>query len=175
MVELDVPAMVHVSNSCNPCFHATGAHYINGDTSAFMQLIQGDLFRDFPTLKIIIPHGGGAVPFHWGRYRGLAQMLKRPLLTEHLLKNVYFDTCVYHQPGMDLLAKVIPVDNILFASEMIGAVQGIDPETGHNYDDTKRYVDKLAISDEDKKKIFELNARKVYSRLDGQLKKRGLI
>jgi 4-oxalmesaconate hydratase len=41
-----------------------------------MQLIQGNLFKDFPTLKFIIPHGGGAVPFHWGRYRGLAQMLR---------------------------------------------------------------------------------------------------
>jgi 4-oxalmesaconate hydratase len=175
MVELDVPAMIHVSSSCNPCFHATGAHYINGDTTAFMQLIQGNLFKDFPTLKFIIPHGGGAVPFHWGRYRGLAQMLKKPLLTEHLLKNVYFDTCVYHQPGINLLAQVIPVDNILFASEMIGAVQGIDPETGFEYDDTKRYIDGLAVSDEDKKKIFELNARKVYGRLDPLLKKRGLI
>jgi 4-oxalmesaconate hydratase len=175
MVELDVPGMIHVSSSCNPCFHATGAHYINGDTTAFMQLIQGNLFKDFPTLKFIIPHGGGAVPFHWGRYRGLAQMLKKPLLTEHLLKNVYFDTCVYHQPGINLLAQVIPTDNILFASEMIGAVQGIDPETGFEYDDTKRYIDKLNVSEEDKKKIFELNARKVYARLDPLLKKRGLI
>jgi len=175
MVELDVPGMIHVSSSCNPCFHATGAHYINGDTTAFMQLIQGNLFKDFPTLKFIIPHGGGAVPFHWGRYRGLAQMLKKPLLTEHLLKNVYFDTCVYHQPGINLLAEVIPVDNILFASEMIGAVQGIDPQTGFEYDDTKRYIDGLSVSAEDKKKIFELNARKVYSRLDPLLKKRGVI
>jgi len=175
MVELDVPGMIHVSSSCNPCFHATGAHYINGDTTAFMQLIQGNLFKDFPTLKFIIPHGGGAVPFHWGRYRGLAQMLKKPLLTEHLLKNVYFDTCVYHQPGINLLAQVIPVDNILFASEMIGAVQGIDPETGNEYDDTKRYIDNLAVSEEDTRKIFEMNARTVYGRLDAQLKRRGLI
>ena len=72
--------MVHVSASCNPCFHGTGAHYINADTTAFMQLIMGDLFKDFPTLKLIIPHGGGAVPFHWGRYRGLALNNKRPPL-----------------------------------------------------------------------------------------------
>ncbi len=165
MVELDVPAMIHVSASCNPNFHGTGAHYINGDTSAFMQLITADLFKDFPTLKFIIPHGGGAVPYHWGRYRGLAQDMKKPLLKDHLLKNVYFDTCVYHQPGIDLLAKVIPVDNILFASEMVGAVRGVDPETGHNYDDTKRYIDALKIGDADKRKIFEGNARRLFSRL----------
>ncbi|TLZ29107.1 MAG: amidohydrolase, partial [Gammaproteobacteria bacterium] len=86
MVELDVPAMIHVSASCNPNFHATGAHYINADTTAFMQFIEGDLFRDFPTLRFIIPHGGGAVPYHWGRYRGLADMLKRPPLEEHVMK-----------------------------------------------------------------------------------------
>jgi len=173
MVELDIPAMIHVSSSCNPNFHATGAHYINADTTAFMQFIEGDLFRDFPDLRFIIPHGGGAVPYHWGRYRGLADMLKRPPLPEHVMKNVFFDTCVYHQPGIDLLFEVIDIDNILFGSEMVGAVRGIDPQTGHYFDDTKRYIDALDISDHDKHKVFELNARRVYPRLDASLKARG--
>jgi 4-oxalmesaconate hydratase len=170
MVELDVPAMVHVSSSCNPNFHATGAHYINADTTAFMQFLTSDLFKDFPALKFVIPHGGGAVPYHWGRYRGLAQDMKRPLLNELLLNNVFFDTCVYHQPGIELLLKVVPIDNILFASEMVGAVKGIDPETGHYFDDTKRYIDAIPwLSDKDRRKIFEGNVRRVYSRLHGRL------
>jgi len=174
MVEYDIPAMVHVSTSCNACFHTTGAHYINADTTAVMQLIQGDLFKDFPTLKFVIPHGGGAAPYHWGRYRGLAQELKKPLLVDHLLNNVYFDTCVYHQPGIDLLAKVIPVDNILFASEMIGAVRGIDPETGFHFDDTRRYIEaSTQLTPAHKAMIFEGNARRVYPRLDAALKARG--
>ena len=173
MVELDVPAMIHVSGSCNPNFHATGAHYINADTTAFMQFLQGDLFADFPDLRFIIPHGGGAVPYHWGRYRGLADMLKKPLLTEHVMKNVFFDTCVYHQPGIDLLFEVIDIDNILFGSEMVGAVRGIDPQTGQYFDDTKRYIDALDIPAEDKHKVFELNARRLYPRLDASLKARG--
>ena len=173
MVELDVPAMIHVSASCNPAFHATGAHYINADTTAFMQFIEGDLFRDFPTLRFVIPHGGGAVPYHWGRYRGLADMLKRPPLGAHLMRNVFFDTCVYHQPGIDLLVKVIDNDNILFGSEMLGAVRGVDPENGQYFDDTKRYIDALELSAERKRQIFELNARRVYPRLDAQLKARG--
>ena len=37
MVEYDIPAMIHVSTSCNACFHTTGAHYLNADTTAFMQ------------------------------------------------------------------------------------------------------------------------------------------
>ena len=173
MMELDVPAMIHVSGSCNPNFHATGAHYINADTTAFMQFLQGDLFADFPDLRFIIPHGGGAVPYHWGRYRGLADMLKKPLLTEHVMKNVFFDTCVYHQPGIDLLFEVIDIDNILFGSEMVGAVRGIDPQTGQYFDDTKRYIDALDIPVADKHKVFELNARRLYPRLDASLKARG--
>jgi 4-oxalmesaconate hydratase len=174
MVGLDVPAMIHVSGSCNPAMHATGAYYIAADTIAFMQLLEGDLFADFPTLRFIIPHGGGAVPYHWGRYRGLADMLKKPGLDGHLMNNVFFDTCVYHQPGIDLLADVIANRNILFGSEMVGAVRGIDPQTGHYFDDTKRYVDALDISDAQRHAIFEGNARRVFPRLDAQLRERGL-
>ena len=166
MEELNVPGMIHVSASCNPNFHFTGAHYMNADTSAFMQFITSDLFKDFPKLKFIIPHGGGAVPYHWGRYRGLAQDMGRPPLDELLLDNVFFDTCVYHQAGIDLLTKVIPTKNILFASEMVGAARGIDPETGFNYDDTKRYVDAIDWLDAgEKKQIFENNVRSVFPRL----------
>jgi 4-oxalmesaconate hydratase len=174
MVELDVPAMVHVSASCNPNFHATGAHYINADTTAFMQFIEGDLFGDFPTLRFIIPHGGGAVPYHWGRYRGLADMLKRPALEEHVMRNVFFDTCVYHQPGIDLLVRVIDPKNILFGSEMVGAVRGIDPTTGHYFDDTRRYIDALTLPAADKARIYAGNARRVFPRLDALLTKKGL-
>ena len=173
MVELDVPAMIHVSTSCNACFHTTGAHYLNADTTAFMQCLTSDLFKDFPTLRFVIPHGGGAVPYHWGRFRGLAQEMKKPPLSEHLLDNVFFDTCVYHQPGIDLLTQVMPVKNVLFASEMIGAVRGIDPETGHAYDDTRRFIEAApSLSDADRCQVFEGNARRVYPRLDAALRAR---
>ena len=174
MVELDVPAMVHVSASCNANFHTTGAHYLNADTTAFMQFIQGDLFKDFPALRFVIPHGGGAVPYHWGRFRGLAQDMKRPPLEEMMRGHLFFDTCVYHQPGVDLLLRLVPIDNILFGSEMVGAVRGIDPTTGFYFDDTKRYVDALDISEAERHAIFEGNARRVFPRLDAQLKERGL-
>jgi 4-oxalmesaconate hydratase len=101
------------------------------------------------------------------------EIAKRPL--EGLLDNIYFDTCVYHQPGVELLTKVIPVKNVLFGSEMIGAVRGRDPFTNHYFDDTKRYVEQCeALSAEDRHAIFEGNARRVYPRLDKLLKSRGL-
>jgi 4-oxalmesaconate hydratase len=171
MVELEVPAMIHVSASCNPNFHATGAHYINGDTTFFMQCVQNpQLFKDFPTLKFVIPHGGGAIPYHWGRYRGLALDMGRGELSDFLMSNIFFDTCVYHQPGIDFLIDVIGPNNILFASEMIGAVRGKDPNTGRFFDDTKAYIDANGkLSDAQRKQVFEDNAYKVYPRLRKQL------
>lgn len=166
MVELNVPAMIHVSGSCNPHFNAVATHYINGDTTAFVQFLTSDIFKDFPTLKFIIPHGGGAVPYHWGRYRGIALDMGLPPLEEKVLSNVFFDTCVYHQAGIDLLLSVVPTENILFASETVGAVQGIDPLTGHYFDDTRRYIEGSRVADEAmRRRVYAENALGVYPRL----------
>jgi 4-oxalmesaconate hydratase len=61
----------------------------------------------------------------------------------------------------------------MFATEMIGAVRGKDPETGFLFDDTKQYIDALHLSDADAFKVYEGNARRVYPRLDARLKKAG--
>ncbi|MEL6983014.1 MAG: amidohydrolase family protein, partial [Actinomycetota bacterium] len=185
MCELDVPAMIHVSGVCNDNLHATGSHYLAADTVAFMQAMSSRLFDRFPQMRWVIPHGGGAVPYHWGRFKGMAEDSVARSATgagpvsgissgaeadtyatvEELLDNIFFDTCVYHQPGIDLLVGVVPTANILFASEMVGAVRGDDPDTGHPYDDTKRYLDAAELTSEQRSQIFEGNARRVYPRL----------
>jgi 4-oxalmesaconate hydratase len=138
-----------------------------------MQLVQGDLFTDLPGLRLVIPHGGGAVPYHWGRYRGLADMLGRPPVESNVMGNVFFDTCVYHQPGIDLLLDVIDTPNVLFGSEMVGAVRGIDPTTGHHFDDTRRYIEAAsargALDERGRAAVYEGNVRRVYPRLDAAL------
>lgn len=159
--ELDIPVMVHVSTTRNPNFHTLGAHYLNADTSVFMQLLQSDLFQRFPGLRFVIPHGGGAIPYHWGRYRGLS-MRNGWQDPSELLKNVFFDTAVYHQPGIDLLTRVIPSRNILFASEMLGAVRGADPETGVEWDNTLVYVKTAGLSGENERRVLVENALEVY-------------
>ncbi len=165
MCELDVPGMVHVSASCNDHFHTTGSHYLGADTTAFMQALTSGFMNDFPELRLIIPHGGGAVPYHWGRFRGMAQDQGWDL--DAVFEHVWFDTCVYHQPGIDLLFEVVPTSNILFASEMVGAVRGIDAETGHYFDDTKRYVDEADLTDAERAMVYEGNVLRVFPRLAG--------
>ncbi|MDH5521104.1 MAG: amidohydrolase [Acidimicrobiia bacterium] len=164
MCELDVPAMIHVSAACNDNFHSTGSHYLGADTTAFMQALTSGFMADFDNLRWIIPHGGGAVPYHWGRFKGMAE--DQGWDFAGLADHIWYDTCVYHQPGIDLLVDVVPSDNILFASEMVGAVRGIAPHTGYHYDDTKIYIDNAAgLSDEARARIFEHNARRVFPRL----------
>jgi 4-oxalmesaconate hydratase len=95
----------------------------------------------------------------------VAQDLQLPPLADAVLDNVWFDTCVYHQPGIDLLLRVVPLDNILFASEMLGAVRGIDPETGHHFDDTRRYIDAADLTEAQRRQLYETNALRVFPRL----------
>ena len=84
---------------------------------------------------------------------------------------MFFDTCVYHQPGIDLLTKVIPVENILFASEMVGAVKGIDPEHRLQLRRHQALCRRAGHQRGRQSAIFEGNARAVFGRLDAQLKK----
>ena len=112
MVQLDVP-MIHTSMS-ELGVQGTCAHYLNGDTTAFMQLCLSDIFKDFPKLKFILPHGGGAVPYHWGRYQGVMQDLERPSIEEMVSDHLFFDTCVYWGRGLELLIDTVPSENILF-------------------------------------------------------------
>ena len=167
MVELDVPAMVHVSTSCNPCFHATGAHYINADTTAFMQFLTSDLFQDFPTLKFIIPHGGGAVPYHWGRYRGLAQDMKRPPLQgaaaeQRVLRHLRLPPSRDRAPDQGDSRRQHP---LRLRDGRRRARHRPRDRTSLRRHEALRRSDGRALGAADRHKIFEGNARRVFGRL----------
>jgi len=56
---------------------------------------------------------------------------------------------------------------------MIGAVQGIDAQSGHRFDDTKYLLDSIpTISDADRKLVMGENALRVYGRLTSVLASR---
>ncbi len=170
--ELGAAVMMHASATCNPAFHTTGSHYLNVDSTAFMQLMESRVLADFPKLSIVISHGGGNVPYQAARYRALCLMNKWEPFDE-FIKRLYFDTTVYNQEAMELLLKVVGVDNVLFASEMLGGVTTIDPGTGRYFDDNKPCLDGIEwLTDADKKKIFEDNVRRAYPRLGAVLEQR---
>ena len=173
LVALDATAMVHASATCNPAFHTTGSHYLNVDSTAFMQLMESRVFTDFPTLRLVISHGGGNVPYQAARYRALCLINKfEPF--EEFIRRLYFDTTVYNQDAMELLLKVVGIDNVMFASEMLGGVTTIDPASGRWFDDNKPCLDAVSwLTDEDRRKLFEVNVVKAYPRLAPILARRG--
>ena len=156
-----------------PGFHTTGVHYINADTTASMKFITADLFKDIPKLRLIIPHGGGVAPYHWGRYRGLAQNLNRPPLDETMRNNVSFDTCVYHQPGIDLLVKLVPAEQHSLRLRDAGRVKGNHPTTGSPYDDTRRYIDEVVAQRRGQTEDLRGQRVKVFARLKSKLRRPG--
>jgi len=162
---LDVPAMIHASATCNPAFHTVGSHYLNVDSTAFLQLLESRVFQDFPRLRFVLAHGGGNVPFQAARYRALSIIHDwEPF--DDFVRRFYWDTTVYTQEAMELLIKVAGVDRIIYASEMLGGVNATDPETGRSFDENKRLVDAIPwLSDADRKKIFEENVQRAYPRL----------
>ena len=167
-----MPAMVHVTTPCNPGLHATGAHYLNADTTAFMQFLQGDLFKDFPTLQFVIPHGGGAVPYHWGRYRGLAHELKQPRSRtppeQHLLRHLRLPPARRRPADQGDPDRQHPVR---LRDDRRGARHR--PARPATISTTPSATSRrLPISARERHKVFEGNARRVYPRLDARLKAR---
>ena len=167
LVELDVPCTVHASASLNPAMHLTNAYYIAHHNSAAVELLKSRVFKDFPKLKIIIPHGGGAIPYQWNRQRGMH--VKEGLEPfEDAARRVYWDMAIYDKESMELLIKRVGADNVLFATEMFGAVNAIDPKTGRNFEDLVPIFQSIDwLTEEDRRKITEGNAKKVFSRMAG--------
>jgi 4-oxalmesaconate hydratase len=53
-------------------------------------------------------------------------------------------------------------------------VRGIDPETGHYFDDTRRYIDAADLTGEAREAIYSGNVRTVFPRVDAHLAKKGM-
>jgi predicted TIM-barrel fold metal-dependent hydrolase len=143
------------------------------DTSAMMaRLVFGGYFDAFPNLKIITHHLGGMVPYFEGRvgpgwdqlgartsdedYSSVLKNLKKPHL--EYFKMFYADTALFGSfTGTVCGLEFFGVDQVLFASD-----SPFDPEKGPGYiRETIKIVDALPISDEDRQKIYEGNARRL--------------
>lgn len=163
LCELDVPALIHSAGSCQPRESYT-LKFINEESIAIMSLMESKVFERFPDLKLIVPHGGGAIPYHMGRFR--AWSVRRG--TEYFddkLKRLHFDTTVYDPESLELLFRTVGADRVLFATERPGTGSARNPRTGRDFDDLKPEIDALAcLSDEDRRNVYECNCTRLYSR-----------
>src|SRR3990167_4097524 len=164
LCELDVPALIHSASSCQPRESYT-LKFINEESIAVIALLESKVFDEFPKLKIIVSHGGGAIPYHMGRFRAWHARRKRPGTFDALMKKLWYDTCNYSEEGLEFLFKVIGPERCLFGTERPGTGSAPNPDWGRDYDDLKPVIEAIGwLSATDSKGIFEDNARALYHR-----------
>jgi 4-oxalmesaconate hydratase len=163
MVELDVPGLVHTASSCEARLSYT-LKFITEESIAITSLLSSEVFTRFPNLKLIMPHGGGAIPYQMGRFRAWS-IRKGEKFFDDQLKQLHFDTTTYDKDALELLFKVVGPNNVLFATESPGTGSVTDPTTGRDYDDLKPIIDSFSfLSEEDKTNVYECNCARLYTR-----------
>ncbi len=164
LCELDVPAHIHATASQSERTPYT-LHFINEESIAVFGLCNSDVFIDFPELKILVSHGGGAIPYQIGRFQSGAR--RRGVDFLERMRNLHYDTVLYSEEALRLLIKTVGVDRCLFGAECPGVGSTVDPETGRTMDDIRPIIEQFDwLSAADKHAIFEGNARRLF-KLEG--------
>jgi 4-oxalmesaconate hydratase len=170
LVELDVPCMIHASTTNNPAFHINGAHYIAWHYTAVVELCASRVWQEFPTLKVIIPHGGGGIPFQWNRHRAL-HVLQNAAPFEEAVRHLYFDTSVYDADSLEMLVRKVGERRVLFGSEMFGTALSRDPQTGRGFDDIIPMLESMpGVTAQGRAAILADNALRVFPRLANRVR-----
>jgi predicted TIM-barrel fold metal-dependent hydrolase len=161
LCELDVPAVIHSAGCRPPSRETYSLHFIQEETLAVASLVSSKVFDDFPDLKIIVSHGGGAIPYQRGRFEPTA--LRRGITFRDMLRKLYYDTCLYSQDSIELLLRAVGVDRCLFGSEKPGVGSTRNPETGRWIDDIHLLIDDIEwLTDDERDRLFESNARQLF-------------
>jgi 4-oxalmesaconate hydratase len=162
LVELDVPALIHAAG-CRAGRYSYTLNFILEESIAIVSLLGSRVFQDFPKLKLIISHGGGAIPYQIGRF--LAGRSRTDTTRfDVALRQLYFDTSLYTKDALEMLFRWATPDRCLFGTERPGAGTAKDPETGKWLDDTRPLIETIVwLTEADKQKIFSENAKKVFN------------
>ena len=83
------------------------------------------------------------------------------------MKRLWYDTVLYSADALELLFKTVGADRCMFGTERPGVGTVKNPETGLWLDDTRPIIESFDwLSAEEKKMIFEDNAKKVFKLKD---------
>lgn len=162
LCELGLPALIHSAGCRPPARESYSLHFIQEETVAVWSLLSSDVLKDFPSLKIVVSHGGGAIPYQVGRFIASgARPGAEPYLDK--LRKLWFDTCLYTQESIELLLKVAGVDRCVFGTEKPGTGSQKNPETGGWFDDIHLLVNNIEwLTDADREALYEGNARELF-------------
>jgi len=138
-------------------------NFVNEETIAVYGLINSTVFKDFPSLKVVVSHGGGAIPYQIGRFQ--SGSMRKPDGERFLdvLKKITFDTVLYSEGALRLLVEVMGSDNLVFGAECPGVGSAVNPTTGSTFDDIIPYIEGMdVLNAHQKRDILENNARRIY-------------
>ncbi len=162
LVELDVVAHIHATGSREPEREPYTLHFINEETTAVYGLVSSTVLDDFPSLKILVSHGGGAMPYQIGRFDSASARGNGERFATRMRK-LYYDTVLYTTDALELLIKTVGVDRVLYGAECPGVGSAINPETGLTFDNIVPQIRAIEwLSEHDKARILEHNARKLF-------------
>ena len=160
LCELDVAAHIHATGSQAERTPYT-LHFINEESIAVFNLVNSNVFKDFPKLKIMLSHGGGAIPYQIGRFQSGARRAGKDFLEG--MRHMYYDTVLYSEEALRLLIKTVGVDRCLYGAECPGVGSNINPATGDTFDNIKPLIEGFDwLTAAEKKMIFEDNSRKFF-------------
>jgi predicted TIM-barrel fold metal-dependent hydrolase len=138
-------------------------------TVAMTRIVFSGLLEKYPNLKFVTHHCGGMVPYLDERIKQFYDLgmrrgeIDRTVLTKAPIdyyKMFYNDTAIYgNMPALMCAHAFFGADHLLFAVDFpLG-----DMEFGmKNYSQTISAIDEMDISDEDRKKIYGDNAKRLY-------------
>ena len=176
LVELDVPALIH-SGSCQNGRESYSEHFITEESIAVLSLLNSEVFLRYPTLKIIVAHGGGSVPYQIGRWRAARahpRLRQGHLLHESFdesLRRLWFDTVLHNPLSLELLLRTVGSDRCVFGTEKPGSGSAPNPDTGRDFDDLRPVIEGFDFLDDNQKKaVLSGNARLLFRRLNSQLR-----
>jgi OH-DDVA meta-cleavage compound hydrolase len=161
LCELDIVGHIH-SAGCRSERLTYSLHFINEESIALVSLLNSNVFKDFPKLKIVVSHGGGAIPYQYARFEASAIRRGMERFSDRM-RNIYYDTVLYSAEALTLLFKTVGPDRCMFGTERPGVGTVKDPRTGKWLDETRHIIEGFEwLSSADKKMIFEDTAKKVF-------------
>jgi predicted TIM-barrel fold metal-dependent hydrolase len=167
LVEYDLPMHVH-SAGCYSERETYSEHFVTEESIAILSMLRSPVFTDFPSLRVMISHGGGSVPYQIGRWQ--AEVLHPALgggphaeRFETALRRFWFDSVLHYPPSLELLLRTVGTDRVLFGTEKPGSGSAPNPDTGRDFDDLRPVIEGFGfLTDADRRAVFEDNARAVF-------------
>jgi aminocarboxymuconate-semialdehyde decarboxylase len=131
-------------------------------TLAVARMCYDGLLADFPDIKWIIGHLGGAVPYLMERmdngFRDFAECrTKIDQLPSTYLKRLYYDTVAFSPSTLNMVRNLVGTDHMLMGSDYPHLLGSIDRAVSS--------IEELNVPEHEKRKIFEGTAMSILNNM----------